>query len=425
MPDTALEIQMHSAPPMKGIEFENGVIPSRESLTRVPGFNEVTRRMNLVQEMRFTEACKLWRDAHAGDLDPYLLKQAFQPTTEFGFKELCSRYPKLFRESITTSDFGLLTSTLMNRVLLKRFPAFKDDVWSQIASYRTVRDFRALNFYYMDGMEQELEEVKETAGFNRRAPVQGGPYTISVKKYEAGFELSWEAVVNDDMGILDDLQQRLSNATYNTRAMMVTRLFVDANGPHASFYTTGNNNLLHGVLNLQNLTTAMALLMDRTGAVDNMPLDRGDFPQAGITLVVGSASLLVIAENIKNMLIADMTEKGGSANTRIRVQNWVASRFNILYNPFVQKVATSSNADTSWWLFLNPGLGRPALMVSALQGYEGPILYEKAPNSIRAGGGLDTTVGDFEVMTRQYKVLMTMGGIRMDPTNTVASDGTS
>ena len=93
-------------------------------------------------------------------------------------------------------------------------------------------------------------------------------------------------------------------------------------------------------------------------------------------------------------------------------------------NPYIPIVASSSNGNTSWFLFANPNNGRPALEMAFLRGHEEPEIFMKTSNAQRIGGGMtDPMDGDFDTDSLQYKVRHVLGGARLDPKMTVASSG--
>jgi hypothetical protein len=51
--------------------------------------------------------------------------------------------------------------------------------------------------------------VGELEGFNRDK-VDTSKYTYTVAKYEGGDQISWEAVINDDMEMFADIPKRLA-----------------------------------------------------------------------------------------------------------------------------------------------------------------------------------------------------------------------
>jgi hypothetical protein len=104
-------------------------------------------------------------------------------------------------------------------------------------------------------------------------------------------------------------------------------------------------------------------------------------------------------------------------------QNWMAQKLRLNVNPYIPLIASSANGNSSWFMFANPGVQRPALEVGFLRGYETPSLFQKMPNTMRLGGAVDPMLGDFDSMALTYKGLHIIGGTRMDPKMTVASNG--
>jgi hypothetical protein len=90
----------------------------------------------------------------------------------------------------------------------------------------------------------------------------------------------------------------------------------------------------------------------------------------------------------------------------------------------VATAATGSIKDTMWGLTIDPAnLERPTFEFGSLKGFETPQIFTKAPNTMRAGGGLDASLGDFYTMSQEMKVLTVYGGKFIDGHGTVASTG--
>jgi hypothetical protein len=152
---------------------------------------------------------------------------------------------------------------------------------------------------------------------------------------------------------------------------------------------------------------------------------------AGEPIVVDAVELVVppaleiTAQNILNatQILVDPNAAAGTAQQAMFTQNWMRNRVRLTVDPYIPIVAASANGGTSWFLFANPNTGRPALEIGFLAGYETPGLYQKAPNTMRVGGAVDPTLGDFETNEIRYKGMHIIGGTRLDPKATVASNG--
>lgn len=323
------------------------------------------------------------------------------------------------QEALTTSDFPMLFSDIMDRQLLANYQETQP-TWQAYARRGTVRDFRTVKKFAMDGLESTLDRVKERSEYPEGV-LTPSKDEYSVLKYGRRIDLSWETLINDDLDAFRDLPNRLGRAARRSESKFATGLFVDANGPHASLYTVGFNNIVTGnpELSVEGLQTALTQLTAQTDA-DGEPITIDM-----VTLVVPPA-LEIVAENILNALQIEMTDQGGSASQKLIAKNWMAGRLNLAVEPYIPHVATNANGNTSWFLFANPNTGRPALEMGFLRGHEEPSLYERLPNARKVSGGGDA-MESFEDDSRAWRIRHVFGGTRLTSTGgakaTVASNG--
>lgn len=317
------------------------------------------------------------------------------------------------REAMTTSDFPFLFGDIIDRQLLANYQATTPH-WSAIARRGTVPDFRMVKRFYVNGAEGQLAVVNEQAPYPAAA-VTDGKYEYAVEKYGRVVPFSFEAMVNDDLDALKDMPARLAKAASRSEDRFATELYCGSTGPISPFYDASNTVPGNPVLNLQSLGDAVELLMSQVDA-DGEPID-----VSAINLVV-PPGLYVTAMNLKEMLVADINVRGGSNNSRVQTRNWLAAGLNIVANPFIPLVA-GTNGKTSWWLFGSPSIGRPAMEIGFMRGYEGPQVFMKVPDQVRIGGGANVMDGSFINDSIEYKVRHIYGGTTMDKKSTVASNG--
>ncbi len=324
-----------------------------------------------------------------------------------------------FQEVMTTSDFPLLFADVLDRQLLAGYreaPA----TYKAYCRISTVRDFRQVKRHYVDGGDGRLDAVAEKEEY-KYASLDEGKYNYSVKKYGRKFDFSWETLVNDDLGAFNDAPLRLGRAARRTEEYFATKLFVNGSGPHASFYTSGNKNIVtsNPVLDVAALQTAMTILGAQTDA-GGEPIFMGN-----LTLVVPPA-LEITAQNILNAIeILAKTSGGGSTAQEIKAVNWMKNRIKLVVNAYIPIVASTANGATSWFLFADPANSRGSLEVGFLRGYTEPQVFMKSSNQTAVGGGglIDPLQGDFDNDNIEYKVRHVLGGCRLDPKLTCASNG--
>jgi len=325
-------------------------------------------------------------------------------------------------EALSTSDFPLLMGDILDRQLLGRYNEIAP-TWQNYCKRGLVRDFRtvrriarseASGRYYPTYLQPEHVDVRENNAITETG------YTYSVEVYEKGLSLNWQMLVNDDLDAFRDLPLELARGARRTEEYFATTLFVDASGPHASLYTTGNANKVtsNPVLSIAALQTAFQVLAAQTD-------ENGEPILIDAVQLVVPPALEITALNILNavQLWLNTNASAGTAEQNLVTANWMRNRVTLSVNPYIPIVASSANGNTSWFLFANPNNGRPALEMGFLVGYETPGIYQKAPNTMRVGGGLDATLGDFDTHAIRYKGMHILGGTRLDPKVTVGSNG--
>lgn len=350
-------------------------------------------------------------------------------------------HPLVLKEVMTTDDFPIYFGDIIDRTLLAAYAEWPMG-WTDYAKRTTVQDFRdAKVFPPAYGADGPLDLVLEADQYPDAKISEQTPIVWRVNKYGRRVPFSWEAILADDLGQLRDIPERLARAARRTEHRVVTSLFIDANGPHASFFTVGNKNVINTTNGapaaignnpaltlgaLQAAYTVLSKMTDETG----QPIYR-----EAVTLVVPPA-LEVTARNIINAITINTTATysgGNPANTdanpdtgynELVVNNWMRNRLNVVVDPFIPLLATTANGDTSWFLFANPNYSREAIRIGFLAGHETPEIWMKSPNAVRIGGGVvPATAGDFETDSVEYRVRHVVGATRVDPKAVVASNG--
>jgi hypothetical protein len=338
------------------------------------------------------------------------------------------RHPRLLMEAMTTSDFPALFADVIDRTTLGAYRTAEAN-WTTIASRRDVRDFRPARIYEPRtiGGDSRLDVVKELEEYPESKMDEQGYYTLTIRKYGRRMGFSWETLINDDLNELTDAPQRLGQAARETENLFAVELYVDANGPHATLYSAGNKNKVvqangavanNPPLSLNGLQDGLTVLANQKDASGKPILLRA------VRLVVPPA-LEVVAQNILNAVTIRTTIDGFGGGREAEIANWMRNRVTLEVNYLIPFTATTANGNTSWFLFAAPEGGRAALTMAFLRGRGEPELWEKLPNARRVGGGtVAPEDGDFDTDSRTYRVRHVLGGMRLDPKFTVASNGT-
>lgn len=340
-------------------------------------------------------------------------------------------------EVMTTSDFPLLFGDILDRSVLAAYIEWPS-LWASIAKRTTVADFRDAKIYPPTwGADSVLDRVEQVEEYPDAAVYEQTPITWHVNKYGRKVPFSWESILNDDLDMLKDIPVRLGRAARRTEADLVTSLYVGTTGPLSTMYhndyanivNTANgassNNPVLGIVGLQDAFTVLHKMLDESG----QPIMR-----EVLTLVVPPA-LEVTAKNILNAveLRATQLRAGGSPDNgsglgyqELAVANWMRNRVNLVVDPYIPLKATSSNGNTSWFLFADPSYSREAIRIGFLRGHETPEIWMKSPNAVRVGGGaINPLDGDFDTDSITYRIRHVVGAVKIDPKATVASNGSA
>lgn len=329
-------------------------------------------------------------------------------------------------ETQTTGDFTSLTSELMGRRLKARFMA-----WPAVfRRYVPIRPTPITNFKTVYSVAVNRSTNSITFG----TPIpEGGSFGYSrfqdsdegyrVYKYIEGYKFSFELRLNDDLGGLAQIVPYMVEDQVYVQELAAVNLHCDANGPHASVYTAGRGNIVvmgatnNPDLELDALQAAFAQLAsaeDSSGRPIMLP--------NGFVLVVGSASLMIKAQQIKATLFVD---QASGSDTR-RSTPYLPD-FEIVYNPYIGQVVTT-NLATSWWVFPRPTPNptRTWAEMGFLAGYDTPQTFMKMSNVVGLGGQPVGEIGDFDTWSMEYACATIFGGRTLEDYQvTVASNGTN
>lgn len=328
------------------------------------------------------------------------------------------------REALGTADFPNLFGDILDRQLLSNYRE-TPQTYRNYCSISTVPDFRVVKRFAVNGGEGRLSIVPEQTEYPE-VSMSDQVYSYKVNKYGERMPFAWEAYVNDDLDAIRDTPARFGKGARRTEEYFATSLFVDANGPHASFYTTANKNRVHteNGASANNPPLSIQALQDAMIVLDSQVDANGEpIIIESIRLVVPPA-LRVVANNILNSTEIWLNLAAAAGTQQLHTQNWVKGMVDLDINYYARQIASSANGATSWYLFANPATSRPAIQIGFLRGHETPELFMKDSNAVRIGGGTsDAMDGDFDTDAVHYKVRHVIGGSRLDPKATVASNG--
>lgn len=371
-----------------------------------------------------------------------------------GFVELIHNVPGyssakreyLLKEAETTSDFPTLFGTVLERTLRAKYNLQVPD-FSKYVKVGTQNDFRMAWDMATYGNRAALLPVKERGEYQDRA-LNDGKFVIGLAKYGAGFGLSWEAVINDDMGAFSDISDDLVLSAKLTESKYVTQLYAGTSGPLAfsspsgpqsqqtGLYSAAGTHPIDGTtfdnystafpLTASNLLTAITQLKSQKD-VDGNPIMFSKIvlvvPQGKevAALQLMSSSLL-----IATALTSSNQSTAGAAQIGSTSEN-IITKFGLelVVNPWLDIVSGATYGPFSWYLFGTPANG-DAVRFNRLRGHETPEVCQKMSDKISLGGApISPLEGDFDSDSIRWRIRHIFGGTTTDPRFSFGAQATS
>ena len=432
---------------------------SGEELAR-GGFMAVRRAQSAAHDRRVMEAARLYADALAGRVDPILIREAMMPRNEFVVAHLAEKYPGIYgdpggrnmlglRETMSVTDYQALFVDVLDRMYYGYYNGYP--IYSKaLVKPHSLRDFRLVSRYLLDGVVSALAPVQTgipgdaASPWQQRAlvgpsPQDGSPATstaplqYSPLLYQAGTSVNWRAFVNDDLGIFKDLSQRLALAANRGIDKLITGFYVTSTGLNTAIYQPN----YHNQITIANGATSNNPLLNTQGLIDAISVltnmrDSGGDP----IMITGRLKLFYgpayegTVQNVMNAMSVFVQNQGGVGNTQgfpvqfLQMQPWLVQRMDPVMLPYMPIINTSSSCKTAWGIVVDPMTQeRPTVEFGMLNGFEVPQIFSKVPNTMRLGGGVDPTMGDFYSMDQDMKIVTVMGGVVIDGRSTVGSTG--
>ena len=406
---------------------------------------------------RVNEAMRLYCDAIQGKVDPLMLREAISPRTPYIVNELARRYPGIYgdpggrqmglRETMSVTDYQALYVDVLDRLYYGYYNEWPISEL-EIVRKHTLRDFRLVSRYLLDGIVGPVTAVDPAAPPQQRAlsgPVpqdsatypttNTAPIQYQPLLYQVMASINWRAFVNDDLGIFADVAKRLAMSIRMSLSQYITTFVVQASGLNTTLYSSGYNNIINTAngASVNNPPLGAQGLMDAIKVLSKMK-DAAGNPirvQGRLKLWHGPA-LTAVANNLRQSIDLQVSVEGGSQNAQgfptqfLRTNpSWFMDKLDPIMMPWIPIVCTTAGVkDTAWGLTVDPNsVERPATEIGLLQGFETAQLFSKVPNTQRMGGGVDAMMGDFNTLDQDIKAMQVWGGTNIDGRTTCASSG--
>lgn len=310
------------------------------------------------------------------------------------------KHEYLLREALTTSDFPYLFGDVLDRQMLAAYKAV-DPVWKAFVKMSTVKDFRTTRRLQYLGGDDAMARVTEKGEYlaSDREEVH---YYFNVNKYGRQFDISWEAMINDDLGALKDTPERFARAVVRTEHRVVTAMYARSAVLYVAARNVGAAAL--SIASLEAGVATMASFTDGTEIILNRPKYLVVPPVLEFTArqILTSANKMWVSVPV--------------ANIPYPTTNVIAQYgLQLIVDPYLSIYPlTLTDINTHWYLFADPK-DIAALEFAHLSGHERPEICMKSSDKVTVGGGLlNPMTGDFATDNIFYRVRHVFGGLTLD-----------
>lgn len=313
-------------------------------------------------------------------------------------------------ESHSTSDFPAAFQAVTNRAVLGQY-ALIENGWSSYARSFDVQNLRPQSFYSFWPDYTNLPETnggKNTvAGGLPRVPeltefptfsFAASEQSLTVRKFGARVNFSFEMLLNDEWGVLETLPRDLAQLAINTEDITATEVLAQSVtpwGPNPTTFSAANGNRITGnpALTIASLNAAIGSI--KSGSYQGNPVTVGT-----LALIVPPA-LEMLAKQIVGIQTLQVTDVNGTYD--------VASPINgvtVVVNPWLTVVDKSATVNTTWYLAPLNGAGvRPSILFSKIRGRGNPELRIATQGGAYLGGGeVPGLEGSFQTDDIQFRV---------------------
>lgn len=257
------------------------------------------------------------------------------------------------------SDFAIITSDAMNRTLQMAY-AERAHTWRAV----TGEPIRAADFREQHrgkfGGDFELRKVEENGAYERAVLVDEAE-GLRVERYGRDIVITFEAVMNDDMGAFDRIPGEFARASRNLESSIVWGL-IRSNAALKSggaLFRTADKNLL-GSGSVISATSVAA--MRKLAAEQKAP-----GATAGSEILGAQLDLLIVPQALELAALAFTTVTSPSSDGE--VNPYKASTVTVV-EPLLGS-AVSGGSDTAWYM---GSRDLPPLTAAYLDGYEAPMI---------------------------------------------------
>ena len=295
--------------------------------------------------------------------------------------------PSEFAETMTRGHFASYFGTALSRRFYKDYQ-YDASNWTAYTYPDETPDFRKVERHRMS--EPGTLYKRGDKGQVAATHIQDTKIEYGVDEFGRQFDVSWQTIMNDDLGKIKETPQRMAKAARRWLDEWVVALYDNA-ASQAALIALGALFAGTGRLTAANLAVGLNAMMQRTDAQGNqMNLNK-------VWLVIPKVLQIAAAQILKDLL------SYGGPNGNV-LNEFVAG---IVVEPYIDFTAPN----VPWYLFADPS-EVPTVTVARMQGWPGPVVSQKRSDIQVLQGSAPSafTMGDFHTGNIEYMVNDVIGG---------------
>lgn len=300
-----------------------------------------------------------------------------------------ARDAQSLQEAMTIAHFSSYFGDALSRMFYEDYQ-YQMGSWNLYTYADTAPDFRDVARFRMTEPETLLrrrEKAEAKATYVAESEINYG-----VEEYARQFDISWQTLLNDDLGKLAETPTRMARAAARFEDAFVSNLYDNAT-TQATLAALGAPWAGTGRLTAANLAIGINAMMQRTDAAGNrIQINR-------IHLVVPPILLIQARTILESILMA-----GTPNNDKNVLSDYIAG---VHTDPYI----TFAGANVPWYLFADPR-EIPVVTVVRLSGIAGPWTYMKRSDIQMIAGNAPAQfgMGSFATGDIEFAVEDIIGG---------------
>jgi len=294
-----------------------------------------------------------------------------------------------FREVLTTAHFSDYFSDALSRAFLTDYE-YQAGQWPAYVRMDTAPDFRAIKRFRMS--EPGTLYLRQEKGEAEATSIDETYYDMEVEAYARQFDVSWQAILNDDLGKIRETPARMAQAARRWLDGWVSALYDNAT-TQATLAALGAPWAGTGRLTAANLAIGLNAMMQRTDVNGNQINFRN------VHLVIPTILQMQVAD-----ILQDILAYGGPGGN---VMGQFLSIGNVHVDPYIATAAPN----VPWYLFADPREAAGVTVVR-LNGWPGPVVVKKSSDieSMMGAAPAAFMMGSFATGDIEYLVQDVCGG---------------